>query len=480
MKKSSKELLEESENLNRENEILRQQIRDVKIYFDAITNEKIDAVVVPNEKDLKVYTEITADRSYRILIEKMHEGAVTLNKGGNILYCNSAFAHMVNLPLQKVIGTMFDNFFDDSSKENIEILLKQGILNTLNEEGFLKTVDGRKVPVLITVNALTLDNSFVLSIILTDMSVQNENQEKLRLRTDEVELKNSELIKINKELDFQIEEKEKRVAELSIAKTEVKDLTGLNSHKESILATLSHDLRSPLTGMIQMLELLKENFETLELSEIKEMLDIIYSSSTDELSMLDYLVEWARVKYASEAFSPENIELDRYVKKTFDTLNDCAIANNIHLHNEVEGKISVFADGKMLQSILQNIISNAIKHTPPGGNVTVSAKRQEEVILIEIRDSGLGMSREETEKLFTPQMLTLSKARGKNKGAGIGLLLVKGFLEKNGGEIWVNSTEGLGTSFYFRLPAEKTNGTEQHLQYQNQIKRSENSNRLVI
>jgi two-component system CheB/CheR fusion protein len=232
--------------------------------------------------------------------------------------------------------------------------------------------------------------------------------------------------------------------------------------------------------MIQMLELLKENFETLELSEIKEMLDIIYSSSTDELSMLDYLVEWARVKYASEAFSPENIELDRYVKKTFDTLNDCAIANNIHLHNEVEGKISVFADGKMLQSILQNIISNAIKHTPPGGNVTVSAKRQEEVILIEIRDSGLGMSREETEKLFTPQMLTLSKARGKNKGAGIGLLLVKGFLEKNGGEIWVNSTEGLGTSFYFRLPAEKTNGTEQHLQYQNQIKRSENSNRLVI
>ena len=92
----------------------------------AIKTGKIDALVIAREKALKVYTEKTADKPYRILIEKMHEGAVTLDEDGTILYCNSYFANMVNLPLQKVIGTIFENFIDDSSKEHLEALLKQG------------------------------------------------------------------------------------------------------------------------------------------------------------------------------------------------------------------------------------------------------------------------------------------------------------------------------------------------------------------
>jgi signal transduction histidine kinase len=139
----------------------------------------------------------------------------------------------------------------------------------------------------------------------------------------------------------------------------------------------------------------------------------------------------------------------------FETLNETASLNTINLHHEIEADMSVFADGKMLISIIQNIVSNAIRHTEKGGEITVTATSNEDKIMVQVKDTGIGMSKDIMEKLFTPQMKTLSEARKKNKGAGIGLLLVKGFLEKNGGEIWVESIEGQGSSFYFTLPIEK-------------------------
>lgn len=235
----------------------------------------------------------------------------------------------------------------------------------------------------------------------------------------------------------------------------LKELEELNTHKESVLAILSHDLRSPLSGIIGTADYLKSNFDRMKPDKVKEMLDLLHQSSKDELNMLDYLVEWARIKYASEVFSPKKIKLVDYVQKVFDTLNETAELNMINLHHEIHENESVFADGKMLLSILQNIVSNAIKHSLPKGKITVSAKKKEDKIIVEIKDTGVGMSKEIQKKLFTPQMKILSNARKENKGAGIGLLLVKGFLEKNDGEIWVESIEGKGSSFYFTLPIEK-------------------------
>lgn len=235
----------------------------------------------------------------------------------------------------------------------------------------------------------------------------------------------------------------------------VKELEDLNSHKESILAILSHDLRGPLASIIQAADYLKANIETIETTEAKELLELLHKASIDELNMLDYLLEWARIKYASDAFTPTKIELLEYVNKVFETLKETASINTINLHHEIEENTNVFADGKMLLSILQNIVSNAIKHSRKGGEITITAKKNEDRMIVEIKDSGVGMSKKIQDKLFTPQMDALAIARKENKGAGIGLLLVKGFLEKNGGEIWVESTEGVGSSFYFTLPLEK-------------------------
>ncbi|MES2328821.1 MAG: PAS domain-containing sensor histidine kinase [Bacteroidota bacterium] len=236
----------------------------------------------------------------------------------------------------------------------------------------------------------------------------------------------------------------------------LQELEELNTHKENVLSILSHDLRSPLAAIIGMIEHIRADYDNIEPEDAKEMLGLIHDAAKDELKMLDQLVEWARIKYASEAFTPIKIDLPDAVEKVFNTLKDVAAIKEINLYNKIDPAVSVFADKKMLQSILQNLVSNAIQYTPQEGKIIVSAETGAENITVQVKDSGEGMSQEIVEKLFTPQLNTLLKARENKKGAGIGLLLVKGFLEKNNGQIRVESQEGAGSSFYFTLPINST------------------------
>jgi PAS domain-containing protein len=115
--KNNKERLEKTEKLRKDKKKLHQLLREAKESINRINTADIDALVIANKKNIKVYTEETADTPYRMLIEKMHEGAITVSRDGIILYCNSYFANMLNLPLEKVIGTMFKKYIDKSSKK---------------------------------------------------------------------------------------------------------------------------------------------------------------------------------------------------------------------------------------------------------------------------------------------------------------------------------------------------------------------------
>lgn len=223
MTKNINELIAEVEKLNDEDKELKRQLHEAKETIDAVKTGVIDAIVVPDKNELKVFTEKTADKIYRILIEKMHEGAVTINEDGIILFCNSYFANLVNLPLQKAIGSKFTNFIDDGSKENFASLLKQGRENAVKKEIFIQTNDGNKIPVLVSINTLSVDTISVLSIILTDLTIQNKNKEELKHKTEQLEQKNIELENTNKELAIQIEEKEKQAVELNITNTQLKE-----------------------------------------------------------------------------------------------------------------------------------------------------------------------------------------------------------------------------------------------------------------
>ena len=142
-----------------------------------------------------------------------------------------------------------------------------------------------------------------------------------------------------------------------------KELEELNTHKESVLAILSHDLRSPLAGIIQGAQYLEKNFDKIDPVLARELLKEFHLAAINELNMLDYLVEWTRIKYAAEAFVPSQIKIFHSVEKVFDSLKETASIDDISLVSEIEESSIVFADQKMLISILQNLVSNAIKHS---------------------------------------------------------------------------------------------------------------------
>ena len=170
--KNVTQLLKQITRLTKENDALQQQLHVAMGNMDAIKAGNIDALVVAHKKAVKIYTEPTADKTYRILIEKMHEGALTLDKKGMILYCNSYFANMVGLPLETVIGTTMNNFIDEVSKKAYLVLFNQGWQGFSQDEVYLSAKKGNLIPALLSVNTLVLENSLVLSVILTDLTHQ--------------------------------------------------------------------------------------------------------------------------------------------------------------------------------------------------------------------------------------------------------------------------------------------------------------------
>lgn len=375
-----------------------------------------------NPKILKKKYIPTAE-FYSQIIDSLQDYSIfTLDKDFNINSWSSGSTKIFGYETDEVIGESFDIIFTDED-------LKSGIpkreIETALEEG--RATDNRW--------HITKDKTlfYAYGLVFPLIGLDGEMMGYVKILRDLTERKQYE----------------------DAIKKYVRELEDLNTHKESVLAILSHDLRSPLSAIIGTTKYLKDNFQKMKPEIVQEMLNLLYKSATDELEMLDYLVEWARIKYASDVFNPEQIKLTDYINKVFESLNETAAINTINLNHEVDVNTTVFADEKMLISIIQNIVSNAIKHTEKDGFITISATSKEDKIIVRIQDTGIGMSQEIIEKLFTPQMKTLSETRKKNKGAGIGLLLVKGFLEKNGGEIWVESIEGEGSSFYFTLLIEK-------------------------
>ncbi|MBW6497560.1 MAG: PAS domain-containing sensor histidine kinase [Bacteroidales bacterium] len=353
---------------------------------------------------------VPAAEFYSQIIDSLQDYSIfTLDNEFNINSWSTSSAKIFGYETEEVIGKPFDIIF---TEEDIKIGIPKKEIETALKEG--RATDNRW--------HIVKDRSvfYAYGVVFPLIGSDGDLLGYVKILRDLTERKKSE----------------------DAIKKYIKDLEDLNSHKESVLAILSHDLRSPLATIIQSAEYLKEYIQTMEPDEIQELLDGLHKASLDELEMLDYLVEWARIKYASDVFSPTKIKLTEYINKVFETLNETASLNTIILHQEIESDTSVFADDKMLISIIQNIVSNAIKHTGKGGTITVSAKTKDDKIIIQVKDTGVGMTKKIMENLFKPQMKTLSEARKNNKGAGIGLLLVKGFLEKNGGEIWVESIDG--------------------------------------
>jgi two-component system sensor histidine kinase/response regulator len=231
------------------------------------------------------------------------------------------------------------------------------------------------------------------------------------------------------------------------------ELVNLNATKDKFFSIIAHDLKGTLGGFMGITEILAEEMPNMAAAEIQDYLGNLHDASVNLFRLLENLLQWARLKQGAIPFNPETINLHSVVKDCVALLHESSNNKNIKIVQDITEPIMVFADNNMLQTILRNLISNAIKFTPKGGMVKISAKISDERnAVISVQDTGIGMNPEMISSLFSPGARTGRNGTDGEPSTGLGLLLCKEFVEKHGGKILIESEEGKGSVFTFTIP----------------------------
>ncbi len=278
----------------------------------------------------------------------------------------------------------------------------------------------------------------ILSDITTRKKLEEEHRryiEEVALSRDMLEQHAYEMV----ELNLKLEESEEK-------------LRDLNASKDRFFSIIAHDLRSPFTTLIGYTEIIKEDFENISREELKESIDTIHTTSRRIYNLLENLLSWARMQTGRMPFQPLKLDLHYVCKDIINLFQENANVKNIDLSFELDKNLFVFADKNMLDTVIRNLISNALKFTPNGRTIVLSAQRIDNFIEVSVSDTGLGMSPEVMSKLFRIDQHVTTLGTTGEKGSGLGLILCKELVEKNGGKIGVESKINFGSRFYFTLP----------------------------
>lgn len=248
-----------------------------------------------------------------------------------------------------------------------------------------------------------------------------------------------EMEQLNASLELRIEQRTSKLLEIV-------------STNGKFLSIIAHDLRSPFSSIIGILELLKMSLKELNKDEIEEYVNIVYNSANNTLILLDNLLEWAVSQNKEKNFNPVKINLFELLKEEIENLKTLASQKQIKLIHSVEPDLNVTADLQMVKTILRNLMSNAIKYSNLNGEVTINALENKRFVEVCVKDNGVGISIKEQNNLFRIDAFHSTPGTNNEKGTGLGLLLCKEFVELHGGNIRIESEKGKGSRFAFTLP----------------------------
>ena len=199
-------------------------------------------------------------------------------------------------------------------------------------------------------------------------------------------------------------------------------------------------------------EVLASQYDRLPREKQLQYVKLIHESGKTTYSLLENLLSWSRAQLNKIDFEPIDFDIREIVQENARLFQENLGIKQIRLKNQLQGEVLVHADKNMINTVVRNLISNAIKFTPAGGEITIRAIKENNNWVIGVSDTGIGMEEQDTQKLFRMDKSFSKEGTAGEKGTGLGLLLCKEFVEKNSGKIWVESTPGKGTTFWFSLP----------------------------
>ncbi|NQV03005.1 MAG: hypothetical protein HQ542_10185, partial [Bacteroidia bacterium] len=232
-----------------------------------------------------------------------------------------------------------------------------------------------------------------------------------------------------------------------------KELQESNEAKDNFFSIIAHDLKSPFNAILGMLELLTTEYFEFTDKEKHKILMSLRTASTRTIDLLENLLTWAQAQKGLLPFVPVKFDLMELVRENILLFEPTANAKKINLIVPLPENVVVFADRNMINTVIRNLVSNAIKFSYPQGGVTIKVNRNtDQKVTVSVIDTGCGMTKSAMKNLFILDKRTTTKGTGNETGTGLGLILSKDFVIKNKGQIWVESKEGSGTTFYFTLP----------------------------
>lgn len=276
--------------------------------------------------------------------------------------------------------------------------------------------------------------SFALGDRLNELTMENQRAKEAELRRGQEENE-----RLEREVQLRVEEIE----------TKSKRLEEVNMVKDKLFSVVSHDIRGPLASLQLALSLIKSG--TVSHEEFQELSVTLANRFNQTTEFIENLLQWATLQLKGETFEPVPIDLTKVVGETVSLLGPDARKKEIHVQNNIQGSVNAFADLNMIRSVMRNLLTNAIKFTGQQGTITLNTMRSDLYITVSVSDTGVGIPPSNRDNLFSLSSITTPGTK-QEKGTGLGLLLCREFVEKNGGRIWFESEEGRGTTFYFSLP----------------------------
>lgn len=389
---------------------------------DKLKYQELENQIVELKKQneiLRLQSSIKSEEEkyYNTIINNIGDPVFVKDKHSRLLIVNDAFLKMLGRSRPDAIGKTLAEVVPADERESFLKIDKEVIANgkeNINEETF--TAEGKETRIITTRKKRFIDSDgekFLVGVI-------------------------HDITKLKK-------------AEAALKKSE-KKLKELNATKDKFFSIIAHDLRTPFNNILGFSELLIETTKDSEIAESKMYSEIINSSAKNTLVLLDNLLNWAKSQTGQIKFNPKKTNLSSTIQEILEAFISTAKIKNISLKYIQSNDIEVYIDQNMLKTVLRNLISNSIKFTNLNGKITVYAVQNQNDVEITVSDNGIGMAKETKNKLFKIDTNITTPGTASETGSGLGLILCKEFIEKQGGKIWVESELGKGSNFKFTFP----------------------------
>ena len=374
-------------------EYLKSRLAEAEETLRAIQQGEVDALVVTTGKEDQVFTLQGADQAYRLVMEQMNEGVVTLSSDAIILYCNQQFANLLHIPLEKVISSNLFNYIEPQAQDILRQIMEQDGRSEID----LVAADASTVPVYMSMRQLAINDTTIICTVVTDLTGQKMQDRIIGLKDD-------------------------------------------------FIGMVSHELKTPLTVIVGAIYAAMEPRSTK--TSNRQLLNDALTSAEELTDIVENLLELSRAQSKRLDIATEVIDVRQTAEEVVRRLRKRTDKHRLMV--EMKGLPGLDADPLRVKRILYNLTDNAIKYSPKGCDVTVFARVDHDEIVVGVRDHGIGISPRQQTKLFQPfERLDIAP---QIKGIGLGLIVAERLVKAHGGRIWVESDLGKGSTFYFTLP----------------------------